>query len=335
MKNSKALVVLLFALVLGFAVSVAAEAAKYEIKFAGNYAPDHPGTLAQNEIAKEVLEKTKGEVKITVYPGGQLGDYTQAYEDVMRGNIDMGWFYITGQYNPMLEISSLSYLATDWKELKRVFSPGSFWYKTYEGAHAKVGVKLLGVYVDSFISLATVKPLNDPLNPKANHKGKVRIPPSEIYKLTMDSLNYDTVSINWSDLYTAMQTGVCDGWIGGTAALNYFQFRDLIKQFMPIRAFVENVSYVYNAEKFAKLPAAYQKIIFEACQKQAKKSIDDAQKNEALYQEKLSKEHKVAIMKVTDAQIKALADHVRKDAWPKFSKLFGKDVMDGLVKDAK
>lgn len=335
MKNLKVFGVILSVLILGFAFSIGAEAAKYEVKFAGNYAPDHPGTLAQYEIAKEVLEKTKGEVNITVYPAGQLGDYTQAYEDVMRGNIDMGWFYITGQYNPVLEISSLPYLATDWEELKRVFSPGSFWYSTYEAAHGNIGVKLLGVYVDSFISLATVKELNEPLNPNANHKAKIRIPPTEIYKITMDSLNYDTVSINWSDLYTAMQTGVCDGWIGGTAALNYFQFRDLIKSFIPIRAFVENVSYVYNAEKFSKLPAEYQKIIFEACQRQAIKSIADAQANEALYQEKLSKESKVDIMEVTDAQIEKLADHVRKDAWPKFSKFFGKEIMDGLVKDAK
>lgn len=335
MKRNKILVVMLLAVVLAFTISVVAEAAKYELRFAGNYAPDHPGTLAQYEIAKEVLEKTKGEVNITVYPAGQLGDYTQAYEDVMRGQIDMGWFYITGQYNPMLEVSSLPYLATDWEELKRVFSPGSFWYSTYEAAHAQVGVKLLGVYVDSFISLATVKELNDPLNPEANKRAKIRIPPTEIYKITMDSMNFDTVTINWSDLYTAMQTGVCDGWIGGTAALNYFQFRDLIKHFIPIRAFVENVSYVFNADKFSKLPEEYQKIILEACQKQSVKSIDDAKANEALYQEKLSKEHNVAIMDVTDEQIEKLAAHVRENAWPKFEKFFGKETMEGLGKDAQ
>jgi len=86
---------------------------------------------------------------------------------------------------------------------------------------------------------------------------------------------------------------------------------------------------------FRSCPKGYQKIILEACQKQSVKSIDDAKSNEALYQEKLSKDHNVAIMDVTNEQIEKLAAHVRKNAWPKFERFFGKEIMEGLVKDSK
>ena len=336
MKKSKPVVLFLIVcmLVIIFAFGVEAKA-KYTLRFAGNYAPDHPGTESQYIIAEEVKKATNGEVEIIVYPGGQLGDYSQVYEDIMRGNIDMGFFYITGQYNPMLEISSMPYLATSWEDLKKIFGPGSFWYKTYEEAHADVGVKLLGVYVDSFISLASIEEPTDPFNAEVNHNILIRIPPSELYKVTMKDLNYNTVSINWSDLYTSMQTGVCDGWIGGTATLNYFQFRDLIKQFYPIKIFVENVSYIINKDIFEKLPKEYQKIIFNACQKQAMISIDDAEETEAEYQKKLSDENGVKIHEVSEEEIAVLADQVRKVSWPKFAKMFGEDIIEGLLSDTK
>jgi len=336
MKKTKLAVLFLMVcmLVMISAFGVGAKA-KYILRYAGCLAPDDPGTKGQYTIAEEVKKATNGEVEIVVYPANQLGDYTQIYEDVMRGNIDMGNLYITGQYNPMLEICSLPYLTTSWEDLKRVFRPGSFWYKTYEEAHAKVGIKLLGVDVDSFISLATMKEPTDPFNAAANHNILIRIPPSEIYKITMKDLNYDTVSVNWSDLYTSMQTGICDGWVGGTATLNYLQFRDLIKHFYPIRIFVQNVSDFINKDVFEKLPEEYQKILIDACQKQSMLSIVNAEKREAYYRKKLRDEYGVKIHEVSQAQIDALAAQVREVSWPKFAKIFGSDIIEGILSDIK
>jgi len=288
MKKTKLAVLFLMVcmLVMISAFGVGAKA-KYILRYAGCLAPDDPGTKGQYTIAEEVKKATNGEVEIVVYPANQLGDYTQIYEDVMRGNIDMGNLYITGQYNPMLEICSLPYLTTSWEDLKRVFRPGSFWYKTYEEAHAKVGIKLLGVDVDSF------------------------------------------------NLYTSMQTGICDGWVGGTATLNYLQFRDLIKHFYPIRIFVQNVSDFINRDVFEKLPEEYQKILIDACQKQSMLSIVNAEKREAYYRKKLRDEYGVKIHEVSQAQIDALAAQVREVSWPKFAKIFGSDIIEGILSDIK
>ncbi len=318
--------------VFGLAFGLSAQAApKHTLKFAGTYAPDHPGSIAQQEIADEVFKATNGEVKIEVFVGGQLGDYTQVYEDVMRGNIDMGWLYITGQYNTALEISSLPYLTTSWEGIKKIFSPGSYFYSAYEKAHADCDVKLLALYVDGFVNLVMVKEPVEPLSPTADHKVKLRIPPTDAFKVTMDALNWDTVTINWSDVYTAMQTGVCDGYIGSSAVLVYYTFRDLTKYYNEMRAYTETLSYVINQDMWNKLSPEHQKAIQEACQRQAAKSIEEAASKETTYQQKMADEYGVKIVVPDQAELDALAAHVRQNIWPKFEKAYGQELIRGLI----
>ena len=312
-------------------VSAVWAAPKFTLKFGGTFAPDHPGSLAQQEIADEVFKATNGAVKIDVFAGGQLGDYTQLYEDVMRGSVEMGWLYITNQYNPTLDISSLPFLTTSWDGLKKIFSPGSYWYSVYDQAHAEVGVKLLALFVDGFVNLVMVKEPNEPLSPTADHKVKLRIPPTDAFKITMDALNWDTVTINWADVYTAMQTGVCDGYIGSSAVLVYHTFRDLVKFYYPMRAYAETLSYVINREYWDKLPPEYQKAIQEACQRQAAKSIADAEEKETTYQKKMADEFGVKIVVPSQEEIDALAKYVRANVWPKFEKTFGQEFIQKLA----
>ena len=58
-------------------------------------------------------------IKITVYPANQLGDYTQCYEEIMKGSIDTGALSIPNQYDPLLEIPYLPMLAGTYDEAKK------------------------------------------------------------------------------------------------------------------------------------------------------------------------------------------------------------------------
>jgi TRAP-type C4-dicarboxylate transport system substrate-binding protein len=332
----KKLVQISFVLMIALGLMAGTALAKtYKLQFAGIFAPDHPMTLSMKRIAKEVAEKTDGKVKIKVFPANQLGDGIQLYEDVMRGNIPMAMLYITGQYDPVLEICSLPYLATSYDKLGKIFTPGSNYYKIFAEGHHKLGVKLLGIYVDNFISVASTKEIKDPTNPKADHGVKIRIPASELYKITMADLGFNTATINFSDLYTAVQTGVVDGAIGQTALTNYLQFRDIIKYYYPMRTFVETVSYLINEKAFEGMPEEYQKIIKEACAKNAQASFANAKAEEETYQKKLAEEAGVKIYQVSDEQIQEMAKYVRATCWPKFEKVFGKEVLDAIKKDTE
>ena len=62
-------------------------------------------------------------------------------------------------------------------------------------------------------------------------------------------------------------------------------------------------------------------------------SVENAQKTEADYQKKLAEENGVRIHDISQEDIEALAAQVRKVSWPKFSKMFGEDVIKGLMAD--
>jgi TRAP-type C4-dicarboxylate transport system substrate-binding protein len=68
---------------------VAGSAMALELKL-GHYAPEsHPAHQAALMMAKGIEERTKGEVKIKIYPANQLGDGNEVLEQQMNGVVDL------------------------------------------------------------------------------------------------------------------------------------------------------------------------------------------------------------------------------------------------------
>ena len=72
----------------------------------------HPVHKALIFFADQVAEKTKGEVKITVYPAGQLGQEKDYIEGVKIGAIEITKVSSAplGQFSPSLQVVSLPFI---------------------------------------------------------------------------------------------------------------------------------------------------------------------------------------------------------------------------------
>src|SRR4030065_2121073 len=66
-----------------------AEAQVIQMKFAHYAEETHPGHLAAKQFAAKVEERTKGQVKIAIYPANVLGSPPEQCEQVRLGAIDM------------------------------------------------------------------------------------------------------------------------------------------------------------------------------------------------------------------------------------------------------
>ena len=93
----------------------------YELRLSSEYSEDNHQTIALRDAAKKIEELTGGNVKITVYPNTQLGDYTVVYGQVMSGDIDMCACPIASSFDRRIDVLTLPYLATDFLEL-RIYS---------------------------------------------------------------------------------------------------------------------------------------------------------------------------------------------------------------------
>jgi TRAP-type C4-dicarboxylate transport system substrate-binding protein len=61
----------------------------YNFKIAAQESEEHNDVKSLKRAAEAIAEQTDGHINITIYPSNQLGDYTQVYDEVMAGTIDM------------------------------------------------------------------------------------------------------------------------------------------------------------------------------------------------------------------------------------------------------
>ena len=318
--------------VAGLMFAGAAQAEKVKLRLAGQYAPEHTTTVLMNEFAKIVKERSNGEIEVKVYPASQLGDYTQIFEELRRGTIDMATISIPSQFDTRLEAVYLHYLAMNYEEARRIYAPGSKMFKLISDVNDGLDIKFLAFNIEGFGGFGTTK-LPDNLDDPAGRKNTLmRVPPMAVFQIPCDDEGFQTVSIPFAELYTALQTGIADGWSGGPAMVNYVQFRDVIKHFIACNNFMESNSYMMSKQIWNKLSPEHQKIIQDAALEISAKSFDLAEADDAKYIVELEKAG-INVVKFTPEQLQAWADLCRKVTWPKMESRLTKPVIDDLLQD--
>jgi TRAP-type C4-dicarboxylate transport system substrate-binding protein len=297
------------------------------IKVAGISPIEYRSTKGLYRIAEKVDEATDGKIKMDVFPMNQLGDYTQVFQEIQRGTIEMGLIFIPSEYDVMLEIGSLPFLADNYDDMRDQLSPGSYVYSLIDEAIAKLGIKLLRINGEGFIGIGSAKKPENYSDPKADKNSLIRIAPLTVYRETAQDMGYRTTSIPYADTYSAIQTGVCDGWIGGSSEINYQVFKDVINYYIPYNCLFDQTAFLINQELWDSLSADEQKIIQDAVDIEADLSFKDWQ---AIDEEnmKLMTDYGIEILEFTSEEREALAEHIRNTTWPKLEDKFGKDVLD-------
>ncbi len=306
------------------------DAKTYTFRLATHYNTSHAGYAALKRIADDLAKRSNGAIKINIYPSSQLGDYTLTYEDLMKGSVDLALIPIPSQYDPRLEMNFIPYLIKDYSDLETAFGPDSYFFQEYKKIHEELGVKLLGIYVEGLIGFGFTKLPENYADPTAAKNAKIRCPAIEVYNLVTKDMGYSATTIPYADLYSSLQTGVVDGWIGGTPQLNYSDFRDVIKYYVAYNVFAENIGFFMSKKVYDSLPKEYQTMIEDAFMKEAIHSYTVA---EELDKEAIKKmeEYGIEIIYLTDEEMEAYVRHIREKTWPKLSANIGEDIMKKLI----
>ena len=293
---------------------------------------DHQTCKAVRRIAEKVEAETNGGLILDIYSDSVLGDYTAVFDEVRMGTIDMAVQSFSGEYDPAFEIGYLPYLFTNYEESKNVLSEGSNTYQMISDKCAENGLTFLGYFAEGFVQVGMVTPVDNMGDPNAEKTALVRCPAIESGRLAMDCQGFPTVTIAYADLYTAMQTGVCDGWLGGTAELNYVGFRDVIKYLYVVNQQMENNSGIINSDAFNALPAEYQTALVEAFREETAASFDRAQTTDEENMQKLA-DYGIEIINLSQDELNALADKVRTETWEKDFEMYGADAKAAVYAD--
>lgn len=306
----------------------------YELQLATEAIPE---TLFYERVvsfAEKIEERTDGVVTFTVYPADQLGDYSVVYEEIMKGNIDCTINILPSTYNPMVDITYLYYLAESSDQINYYYGKDSYVYNMIDEINEECGIKFLGFDFLGFGGLAFAKEPANVTVPGAPKDVTMRCPNSEIARLLMENMGYNVVTVSWGDIFTSLQTGIVDGFMGGTASNDYMSFRDVIKYYYQSNELMLLYSILFNMELWDSFTPEIQEIIMQVAEEDLQQSIMDSDADEQKYREMLD-DYGVEVVMFSSEELSAIADYTRKNIWPLYEDIFSKEVLDALRQEAE
>jgi len=318
-------------LLLAFGSNTAFAEPEMVLKFAGQNASDHPATDMMNKVAKQIAEGTDGRIEVKVYPANQLGDYSLVYEEQIRGTIDMSLISVPSQFDPRMELIYINGYVSDYEDAKKVFAQDGWIFKKMNEFNERLGVKLLGFYVEGMIGTGTTKPANEPLNPDVDKGVLVRVPNMDVYNLAARAMGYNTQTVPYADVYQAIQTGVVDGVNGYPVAAAYTALGDVLEHWYMTNYSIEVLNFMISGKTWSKIKPADQAVIEKILADATTSSIENAQSVDQHYMDLMEKKG-IEVHTYTKEELKPIMK-ASATTWTELEKNMTKELMDEFRKE--
>jgi len=244
-----------------FLLGTGAQAQVIQMKFAHFAEETHPAHLGAKQFAAKVEERTKGQVKITIYPANVLGSPPEQAEQVRLGAVDMG-LPTQGQldkYVKAFSVVMLPFIYDDYDHVHRTLDgPSMDWFSPLA---EKEGFILLCNWEYGFRNLTNNK---RPINKPEDVKGlKIRTPPEIQLQAAMEALGGVVTKIAFPEVYMALAQNVVDGEENPIAVIYHNKFYEVQKYLALTRHVYNNMIHVVSTKAWAKLTPEQQKIFRE------------------------------------------------------------------------
>jgi len=268
--SAKTKTVKVMALVVGLMLVFATiSQAASQMKFNHVFAPDSPEDISIKAFAKNVGERTNGEIQIEVYPSGQLGDIQPSFQNLSLGFIDFFMIdisllgYIKGQEG--FFIGQVPYLFNTVEDARRIYNSDVF-APIYEKLRNEKGIRVLAVRGDR--SPRAINTTKGPIFNLSDCKGiKIRVLPNPISIRTFELWGFKPTPVNWSELFMALKQGLVDGQDNGLDMTVPSKFYE-VTNYYAYSNHVHSLQGWYISEKsWNKLQNKYQQILLEEATK--------------------------------------------------------------------
>ena len=186
-----------------------ASAAAAELRVWNIHPEGYPNTVALQQMADEVAEKTDGELTMKLFNGGVLGSQPDAIEQVRLGALDMGQFNLgpMGTSIPATNVVSLPFIFKGIPQMYRAMD-GEIGDAIGEGM-AEKGIVALGWYDSGARSFYNSE---RPINTPADVEGlKVRVMNNDLFVGMVESMGGNATPMAFAEVFQSIKTGVVDG----------------------------------------------------------------------------------------------------------------------------
>ena len=209
--------------------------------------------------ADEVTKATEGRINFEIYPSGQLGTLVEMIEacDLHTLDITFNDASLMLTYTPEIALLSQPMLIKDYDHMDKVVQ-GEVGKELSRRLEEDTNMHVLGWVRNGFRNIISKRPLNS----LEDCKGFIiRSPESDIYIDTFTLLGMSPTPIPYSDIYTAMQTGVVEGCETSFEQFILASFYELGKYILESNHMAASMSLIINKDVWNSISAGDQKIM--------------------------------------------------------------------------
>lgn len=230
-----------------------AQSAEFTYKYANNLPDTHPMNVRAKEMAAAIKSETGGKFDLQIFPNNQLGSDTDMLSQIRSGGVE--FFTLSGlilsTLVPAASINGIGFAFPDYDTVWKAMD-GDL------GAHVRGEIKKAGLEVMDRIwdngfrqTTSSTKPITGPDDLKGF---KIRVPVSPLWTSMFKAFDAAPASINFSEVYSALQTKIVEGQENPLAIISTAKLYEVQKYCSLTNHMWDGFWFLANRRAWEKLP---------------------------------------------------------------------------------
>jgi len=264
-----------------------AQTAEFTYKYANNLPDGHPLNARAKEMAAAIKAETNGRFDLQIFPNNQLGSDTDMLSQIRSGGVD--FFTLSGlilaTLVPAASISGIGFAFPDYDTVWKAMDGDLGAY--IRGEISKAGLGVMDKIWDNGCRQTTSS--SKPINGPDDFKGfKIRVPVSPLWTSMFKAFDAAPASINFSEVYSALQTRIVEGQENPLAIISTAKLYEVQKFCSLTNHMWDGFWFLMNRRAWQALPEDVRTIVAKNVNAAAVKERADTEKLNATVKEELA-----------------------------------------------
>jgi len=266
---------------------VRAQQAQWTYKYANNLPETHPMNVRAREMAAAIKQETNGRFDLQIFPSSQLGSDTDTLSQIRSGGVE--FFTLSGlilsTLVPVASINGMGFVFPDYDSVWKAMDGDLGGFIRAQIAKANL-IAMEKIWDNGFRQTTTsTKPIATP----DDFRGmKLRVPPSPLWTSMFKAFDASPASINFNEVYSALQTRIVDGQENPLAIISTAKLYEVQKYCSLTNHMWDGFWFLANQRAWESLPDDVRAIAAKHINAAGLKERDDVEKLNASLQQDLT-----------------------------------------------
>jgi tripartite ATP-independent transporter DctP family solute receptor len=264
-----------------------AQQAQWIYKYANNLPETHPMNTRAREMAAAIKQETNGRFDLQIFPNSQLGSDTDTLSQIRSGGVE--FFTLSGlilsTLVPAASINGMGFAFPDYDTVWKAMDGELGGYIRAQIAKANL-IAMDKIWDNGFRQTSTsTKPVQKP----DDFRGmKLRVPVSPLWTSMFKALDASPASINFNEVYSALQTKIVDGQENPLAIISTAKLYEVQKYCSLTNHMWDGFWFLANRRAWEALPDDVRGVVAKHINAAGLKEREDVAKLNAMLQQDLA-----------------------------------------------